>query len=228
MFKIAAHRGGNSIESILKAIEKKYDYVELDVHLSKDGKVIVQYEPIITANGTNCFIEDIEYSKLTFSDKEKLLLFEQVLKIVKGKIGVIVDIKHGLHFYQHIGEKVAFLIKEADMCAESWIISFDHVCLNEAKNTNQAIRIAPMYVARINQEKEYWSSIQSDGVEVCNEYLDINSVKAAHSLGMTMIGWCTKDYDEINDLVKMGIDIITIEAEDEYLNYLKSMRDTVQ
>lgn len=224
MFLIAAHRGGNSIDSIVDSIEKKYDYVELDVHLSYDKELIVQYSPLVCINNSIKYIEDIRYHKLSKTDRERLLLLEDVFKITKGKIGIIIDIKHGISFYPHIGKYVAEKIKEYDLCKETWIISFDHMCLDEAKNHIPSVKISPMYVARIFEEYKYWERIRADGIEICNEYLDQESIRVAHRMGLTMIGWCSQDREELLNLVKMGIDIITIEKDDPILDLLQTIQ----
>lgn len=228
MFSIAAHRGGNTVDSIIDSIDKKYDYVELDVHLSSDGKIIVQYSPLVCINGTSNHIENIRYYELDQIDKDKLLLLEDVFEITKGKIGVIIDIKHGTRFYPHIGKCVAEKIAEYDLFNETWIISFDHKCLNEAKKTNPSVKISPMYVARLFDECNYWKNNCADGIEICNEYLDQDSISMAHRMGLTMIGWCSQDSEELLKLVKMGIDIITIEKDDPILSRLRTIQSNVR
>ena len=70
MFEIAAHRGGNSWSGIYEAIKKGYDYIELDVHLSRDKYLIVQYSPKVQINGENIYIQNLQYDKLSIENKK--------------------------------------------------------------------------------------------------------------------------------------------------------------
>lgn len=106
MFQIAAHRGGNSWPSIFEAIQKGYDYIELDVHQSKDGELIVQYSPLTQINGTVLYIRDLIFCQLTNEEKRRLILLNDVLTFAHNKIGVVIDIKKGDFFYPGIGQNL--------------------------------------------------------------------------------------------------------------------------
>lgn len=223
MFEIAAHRGGNSWPSILNAIEKKYDYIELDVHLSCDNYLIVQYSPKIQIRGEEIYIQHLKYNSLPDEEKNQILLLSDILVYVKDKIGVIIDIKRGLSFYKNIEKKIADLINDVGTYKKTWLISFDHKCLMNVKEYNINVKIAPMYVARLYDEDTYWNKINADGIEICNDYLLPETVTLAHKNNLKLLGWCTKELDELSQLVGLGIDIITIEQNDYYLNFLNSI-----
>lgn len=224
MFKIAAHRGGNSWSDLLISIEKGFDCVELDVHLSHDNYVLVQYSPKVHINGKVIYIQDLCYAQLSAAEKGDLLLLSDVLAFSKGKIDVVIDIKRGRDYYPQIGERVADIIGQFEMYNNTWVISFDHCCLIEAKRHDPFIKIALMYVARPYDEESYWKNANTDGIEVCNDYLDAEIAGKAHAFNIVLIGWCTKDFDEIDWLIDLGTDIITIELENCYLDYVKARR----
>lgn len=225
MFEIAAHRGGNSWSGIYEAIKKGYDYIELDVHLSSDKYLIVQYSPKVQIDGENIYIQNLQYDKLSIENKNKLLLLSDVLLYAKGRIGVVIDIKRGYDFYENIGRRIADLVKILDVYRYTWLISFDHCCLWETKQYEPKIKVAPMYVARLYDEERYWENLHSDGIEICNDYLEQNTVVCAHARNLKVLGWCTTDVEELKRLVSLKLDIITIEQEDFYLNYLKELKE---
>lgn len=225
MFEIAAHRGGNSWFSIQDAIREGYDYIELDVHLSKDGFLIVQYSPYVKISTGEVLIENLEYNYLSQEDRACILLLDDVFSYVKGKLNIVVDIKKGKNFYYGIGAITAKLVKQHCLIDYVWLISFDHLCLKEAKLVVPEIKIAPMYVARPYDEVSYWNGINSDGIEICNDYLTRQIVELAHSNNLVLIGWCTRNLQELDWLVDIGIDIITIEQEEIYKQYLFKKRD---
>lgn len=223
MFQIAAHRGGNSWPSIFEAIQKGYDYIELDVHQSKDGELIVQYSPLTQINGTVLYIRDLIFCQLTNEEKRRLILLNDVLTFAHNKIGVVIDIKKGDFFYPGIGQNISKLIHDTNSYLRTWVIAFDHQCLTAVKKYDSKVRIAPMYVARLDMETDYWRSTMADGIEICNDYLCRESAELAHKNGLKLLGWCTENMDELLCLVNLGVDIITIEQNDRYLDYLRSI-----
>lgn len=225
MFKIAAHRGGNSWDSLYDAIEKGYDFAELDVHLSHDDYLIVQYSPIVHIVGRDIYIKDLCYSELPDGDKKNLILLSDVFTEAKGKIDIIIDIKCVSSWYSNIEIRIANLIREYNFYQNCWVISFNHNYLTQLKEYDQHINTALMYVGCLSDEKSYWKRTMADGVEVCIDYFTADTAENAHKLGLKLIGWCTEDFGELDRLISHNTDIITIEQEDKFLNYLKKRGD---
>lgn len=99
-----AHRGyhdskypENSIAAFKNAI--KYGYtIELDVHLTKDNKVVVFHDRTLKrASKENKCIEDLTYEELSkynlFGTKYKIPLLKEVLDLVNGKVGLLIETK---------------------------------------------------------------------------------------------------------------------------------------
>lgn len=101
-----AHRGlhdneseapENSIAAFKLAVENGYG-IELDVQLTKDEKVVVFHDDNLKrVCGTDAPVNSLTYGELMdlciCSSKEKIPLFEDVLKTVGGKVPLIVEIK---------------------------------------------------------------------------------------------------------------------------------------
>lgn len=101
-----AHRGlfnnkSSAPENTLPAFERavKAGYgIELDVQLSKDGKLVVLHDPMLSRMcGVDKALADCTYEELQqykiLKSKQSIPLFEDVLKIVDGKVPMIVEIK---------------------------------------------------------------------------------------------------------------------------------------
>ena len=101
-----AHRGlhsasagipENSMAAFALALEKGFG-MELDVHLSKDGRLVVEHDDsLLRTCGVDRPIEDCcwdEISQLTLEGtKETLPLLEQVLALVAGKAPLVIEAK---------------------------------------------------------------------------------------------------------------------------------------
>ncbi len=102
MLKIG-HRGAagsepeNTLRSFKKALSLGVDMVECDVHLTKDGKVVVIHDPTVerTTNGKGKVKEFTlkEIKRLDAGKGEKIPSLEEVITLVKGKCQLNIDVK---------------------------------------------------------------------------------------------------------------------------------------
>ncbi len=105
---VAAHRAAhnhypeNSLPAIQDAIDMGVDIVELDVKVTKDGVPVLMHDRTIdrTTNGSgkpsDYTLSEIRKFRLLHNGNitdEKIPTFEEVLKLVKGKVLVDIDIK---------------------------------------------------------------------------------------------------------------------------------------
>ena len=101
-----AHRGlfdknnkipENSIIAFQKAIQNNYS-IELDVHLLKDGKIVVFHDDNLKRmtgldkKVIDCDYEEIQKLKLD-NTENKIPLFDDVLRLVDGKVPILIEIK---------------------------------------------------------------------------------------------------------------------------------------
>ncbi|MFC1810711.1 glycerophosphodiester phosphodiesterase [Patescibacteria group bacterium] len=92
---IVAHRGGkeffheNTLDAFKKAITIGAPYFELDIRQTKDKKVVCFHDPEIQ----NQKVEDLNFKELIDLSGIDVPLFEDVLKLTKGKIKLLCEIK---------------------------------------------------------------------------------------------------------------------------------------
>lgn len=122
--RLIAHRGyhnikkgicENSVNAFLNAIKHNY-IIELDIHLLKDNNIVVFHDKNLKrVCGINKDIKDCTYDELLkynlFNTKDKIPLLKDVLKIVNGKVPILIEIK----YYSKYGvfeNKLMELLKE--------------------------------------------------------------------------------------------------------------------
>lgn len=100
-----AHRGlhgdgvpENSLGAFEAACSQGYG-IELDVQLSKDGKVVVFHDDtLLRMTGDARRVDDVDYSEmqtLSLNGKGYIPTFDEVLRLVGGKVPLLVEIKNG-------------------------------------------------------------------------------------------------------------------------------------
>ena len=101
-----AHRGlfskdqsipENSMAAFAKAIEHGYG-IEMDIQLTKDNQLVVFHDHTLTRMcGIDLPVCEMTYEQLQkytlFDTDEKIPLFKDVLKLVKGKVPLLIEIK---------------------------------------------------------------------------------------------------------------------------------------
>lgn len=101
-----AHRGywdmsenvpENSLPAFRLAVEHGYG-IELDLHLTKDGKIVVFHDDDLTRMcGAHISVENATYAELSrcalSGTSEKIPLFSEVLSLVNGKVPLLIELK---------------------------------------------------------------------------------------------------------------------------------------
>lgn len=145
---IWAHRGAsgyapeNTIVAFEEAIKQGADGFELDVQLTKDGKLVVIHDERIdrTSDGTG-WVKDYTFDELREFNFNKthpefkhadIPLLEEVYELVKDTdLTINVEIKTGIIFYPGIEKKILELTKRMGMEKRVIYSSFNHqTCVN--------------------------------------------------------------------------------------------------
>ncbi len=110
MVDVIAHRGAsayapeNTLASFSKAIELKADWFELDVHLSKDGQVVVIHDGSLErVSGIKKTVPEMTLAEIKEADAgawfgkaftgERIPTLDETLALAKGRVGVYIEIK---------------------------------------------------------------------------------------------------------------------------------------
>ena len=141
MTKIFAHRGAsayapeNTMEAFELAAKQGADGIELDVHVTKDGEVVVTHDEKIdrVSNGSG-FIKDMTLREL----------------------------KPGIYWYPQIEEKTAFIVQETGMHDRVIYSSFNHHSIAKIKEIDSTAETAWLFSDVILNVEQY---AKANGVE---------------------------------------------------------------
>lgn len=99
--KIISHRGihdnkkiyENTLEAFKSAIDKNY-IIELDIHLTKDKKIVVFHdENLKRLTGLNRIVEKSTYDEINKQNMMHIPLLEEVLELVNTQVPFLIEIK---------------------------------------------------------------------------------------------------------------------------------------
>lgn len=204
-----SHRGAhqtlpeNSIPAFLKAIELGADAIELDVHATRDGIVVVHHDPVVNAPGeTTTRITDLsssEMSRFPLAHGVEVPTLQAVLDAIGDKARVYVEIKA-----TDIEPLVVRCIREST--ANCAVHAFDHRVVKTVKKLFPAIRTGVLEGAR--QVDPVASLLAAGAQDLWQEvsFIDEELVARAHSVNARVIAWTSDDADEWTALNELGVD----------------------
>lgn len=154
---VVAHRGGaalgmeNSLSCIKAGIATGADMVEVDVHQTADGQLVVCHDATVdrTTNGQGRIermtLVEVRALRLLQPDgspsNETLPTLEEVLRLTKGRCGLLLEIKKKKHQYEGIEQKVAEMLVQYDMVDEVTVQSFNKPVLAEIHRLLPTVRV---------------------------------------------------------------------------------------
>ncbi len=234
--RIIAHRGAsgyapeNTMASFQKAIELGAKEIELDVHQTSDGEIVVLHDAVLTkttnGHGKVC---NTKYSKLRTYDAgfwfgnefkgEKVPLLSEILDFIRGNARVIIEIKFGSRLYPGIERNIWDLVTETNMTENVIISSSKVTVLKTLKEISNRIELAKILTPReilkpLFQENSYIRrySLLNRITELHPHwsFIDPRFMRWASNEKKKVVVWTVNKEKRMKTLVRKGVDgIIT-------------------
>ena len=231
---ITAHRGAsahapeNTIAAFQKAYDIGVDYIELDVHESKDGYVYVMHDGSLNRT---LRVNKLDY-KVTWDEiknlnvvsdfkeytNEKVPLLEDVLKWAKDKKVLLnIELKPSSKSV-HLEDTVVELLHKYNYVDKCVVASFDINAIRKVKMLDNKINIVYLgndlrYVDDVNIYSVYYPSITRD------------MVKMLHKNNQKIYAWTVDDEDIVKSLINMGVDNIISNDPEIVKNVVKNYKN---
>ncbi len=240
--KVIAHRGfsgvapENTLISFQKAIEVGADYLEFDVHKSKDGKLFVVHDASVkrtssnhaTGNIAEMSSKAIRKVRVGYSEKfgctfknEKIPTLRKVLKLARHKMKVCVELKVG-----GIETDVLKTINDLDMHDEVIIFSFHYPILSKIRALDPKIPMLHLIEKADDKTIDNAKKINCNAIGVgYSTAVTPEFLESAHHNGIEVWKWTVNNEDEMRKLIHIGIDGIITNYPDKALEILKKHKN---
>lgn len=224
----------NTFASFELALELGADAIELDVHLSRDGEVVVLHDERLerTTNGRGLLGEQTlaELRQLEagswFEPRfggQRIPILDEVLEWAGERAVLAIEIKNGPIFYEGIEAKIVELLQRRAMRERAVVISFDHQALRRVQELDPGVPTGALYFGRpVDQPALAWSS----GARLLaphHSFVQPEYVKAAHAAGLRVMAWATSDPTELRRLIDAGVDAVATNHPDVMRQVLEQM-----
>ena len=222
--RILGHRGAsfyapeNTMPAFEMALEQGADGVELDVHLSKDGEMIVMHdERVDRTTNAKGFIKDYTLEELKSFDAScgregfagaRIPTLKEVYELFRGTDKMInVEIKTDIMDYPGLIDKLLLLEDEMGMQGKILYSSFNHYSVYELLRKRPTSRIGLLYMSIIASP---WSYAVSMGAAALHPHfitLSKTPDMAAEcgKLGIETNIWTVDDPSWMERLALMGV-----------------------
>lgn len=229
---VVAHRGAsgvapeNTMAAFERAVEMGADMIELDVHATKDGQIVVIHDAVLNrtttgnARGSVVWFTLDELNTLdagswkgTEFAGEKIPTLQEVLSAFKGRTKVLIEIKA-----KNIEDKIVEIIRETGTEDDVVIQSFDAEAVRRCRDLLPEVPAGVLFSAPLLFGRS------SFGEKVISAALDVNAdfvavgfgaatpelVSMARENGLGVFVWTVNRAKDMTSMIEVGVDgIIT-------------------
>jgi glycerophosphoryl diester phosphodiesterase len=200
----------------MRAIELGAHAIELDVHGTSDGAIVVHHDANINAPGVATrpisHLSATDIRKFPLNEGVEIPTLSAVLDAVGSDAMVYIEIKA-----PGIEPLVVRIIREHE--ARCAVHSFDHRIVKTVNRIFPAIRTGVLEVAR--HVDPVASLVAAGAQDLWQEvsFIDEELVARAHSVNARVIAWTADDVDQWETLRRIGVDGICTDRIAELATY---------
>ncbi len=205
---IIAHRGAsgyeceNSRAAFRRAVSMEVDGIELDVHATRDGAIVVHHDPTIPENGAIAQMSLAEAREIRLWNGEAIPLLSEVLALV-GNREVWVEVKSLPEEWDTALLEVLALGPAPERYA---VHSFDHRIVRRLGEQAPALRrgillssylVDPVAAMRNAGATTLWQEWHQ---------IDRALVNLVHNDGRSIVAWTVNEVSDLEHLLQLGVD----------------------
>lgn len=231
--KIIGHRGAsglspeNTLVSIKKAIDLNADIIEIDVHQTKDSVIVVIHDETVdrTTNGEGR-VRDLTFREIKILDagswfnkkfkNERIPSLEEVLALIDGKCGLMIEMKGSDDIYPGIVKRVYNLINKYNGIKWCIIQSFNDEFLQSFHSIDSTIVLnkliafdipfLPVFIDNSIHTGNISDYDYVDAININKIFLTQGKIENIHSAGYQVNVWTVNDSLDIEDYFRLGAD----------------------
>ncbi|MBT2508430.1 glycerophosphodiester phosphodiesterase [Streptomyces sp. ISL-98] len=208
-FLTIGHRGvmgvepENTLRSFVRAEQAGMDAIELDLHLSKDGALVIMHDAEVdrTTDGRGA-IADLTLAELRGLDAgqgERVPLFEEVLDAVKSPLQAeIKDVA--------AARALAEVMHRRDLAGRVEVSSFHDEAVAEIASLVPGVRTALIASRWGGDVVDRAKAVGAATLALNIRRLTLETVERAHREGLAVIGWVVNTQDHLRLVRALELD----------------------
>ncbi len=193
----------NTLRSFVRAERAGMDAIELDLHLSKDGALVVMHDADVdrTTDGTGPIAEKTlaELRELDAGQGERIPVFEEVLDAVG--LPLQVEIKDAA-----VARVLADVMVKRDLADRIEVTSFQDDAVREITALVPGVRTALIASRWGSDIVERAQAVGAPALALNIRRLTLETVEHAHDEGLRVIGWVVNTQDHLRLVRALELD----------------------
>jgi glycerophosphoryl diester phosphodiesterase len=216
MTEIIAHRGAsadaheNTLAAFTRALEQGADGIELDVHATRDGAVVVHHDPVLRVAGgaprAIAGMSALEVAAVRLASGDPIPTLDETLAVVGARATVYVEVKG-------VGIEAALVacLRRHPGCRTA-VHAFDHRIPVAVRELRPGTPIGFLSASYPLDPIAMLARGTPDALWQHASMIDAALVDAAHGGGARVIAWTENDPGRARALLAMGVDAICTDA----------------
>ena len=227
MAKIMGHRGApadepeNTLPSFARALAVGVAAVELDVQLTKDGRLAVIHDETLdrTTNGKGR-VKDFTLAELQALDAgrgERVPSLEEVFDLVQGKAYLVVELKQ-----PEAAGALRRFFQERQAFEFATVISFWHPAVKALKEAEPRLNTGVLMVGCPADPVGLARAARAGTLALNFRYVTRELVDAAHQQDIKVMVWNIDDPETLESYLAMNLDAICTNRPGVIIDYLSN------
>lgn len=207
----------NTMLSFEKCVEVGADGIELDVHLTKDGQVVIIHDELLDRTTDHKgLVMDHTLAELKEMDasadfvgvygKNEIPTLDEYLDFVKDKPVITnIELKTGIIPYPGIEQKTLDLIDKYHLRDKIIISSFNHYSVVRMKELAPDMKYGLLEDSRIVEMAAYAKRLGVDYLHPLFYTIDEQYLKEAAENNLGINAWTVNSEEDIRKMIRIGI-----------------------
>ena len=258
-FLVIAHRGASayapehSLLSYGLAVQMEADYIELDVHMTKDGELVSMHDSIVhTPNGKKT-VAQAEFQELKDVQREsgydgklpvsfpleidplRIVSTEEIFSYFQDDVNYYIELKSPASYpgieEALLGQLLEFGLLPLDDAKMPKVIlqSFDANSLKKIHEQEQAIPLIQLYSVKnetmLTKKRLGKVAKYASGIGIDKSVVTEELVENAHEEGLHVHPFTVNEEEDIKQMIEIGADGIFTDVPDVAVKVLKEFQE---
>ena len=242
---VIGHRGAgghapeNTLAAFRRGLQLGADGVECDVHLSRDGRIVVVHDATLerTSNGTgrvgerslaelqaldagSWFGAEFAGERIPSLTEVCALLHEAERESGRGP-WLFVELKHGDDVYPGIEAELLAEIERSGLSERLAVIGFDHRAIARLKARQPGLRAGVLYDGRPVDSTQLATAAGAGWIGPSVKWVDAAEVRRARAAGLEVFAWTANEAEAMRRVLAAGVTAVG----SDYPDRLLALRD---
>jgi len=228
MIEVIGHRGAaglepeNTLRSVRRAIELGVDRVEIDVRVSRDGRLVIMHDETVdrTTNGHG-YVSELTFDELRSLDAgmgEKIPTLKEILEFTMGKAKLEIELK-----VPEATEPTIQLVEELNAEKDVIVISFIHDLLERVHDLSPNIKTGALFFDVPKDILQRALKVHASSIHVYYRNVNSELVREAHRSGLEVAVWNPNKIEDMREMIGLDVDAIGSDRPDILIQLLRDM-----